>query len=226
MGRDGDPMAVTITPQLRVRGIDGLHVVDAEGHAHHHQRQHQFAHADVGRKGRRMDPAGARRHPGTDPSRGRTAHAVTPPEERPQTRTASADHHPHSAAPRATARCAVHLLRSYVQQRAALRVEGWSMDGVVRRAAHSANSGTLSSWARWRAKRTISSAYSALTRHPFGVCHAPRLAAQQNMQMGSNGELVGFKHVKTFIRPGVRGAGRCRTRSARSAHPRAGPSQN
>ena len=28
MGRDGDPMAV-LTPQLRVRGIDGLRVVDA-----------------------------------------------------------------------------------------------------------------------------------------------------------------------------------------------------
>ena len=38
-------------------------------------------------------------------------------------------------------------------------------------------------------------------RHPFGFCHAPRTAAQQNKQMGSNGELVGFKHGKTIHPP-------------------------
>jgi hypothetical protein len=50
MGADGDPMAVLDSRAARARRA-GLRVVDAGRHAHHHQRQHQFADADDGGEG-------------------------------------------------------------------------------------------------------------------------------------------------------------------------------
>lgn len=58
MGAEDDPMAVTDEAE-RVRGVEGLRVVDASIFPHRAMRQHQLPNHDGGREDRGRDAAGS-----------------------------------------------------------------------------------------------------------------------------------------------------------------------